>query len=327
MMKKKRVGLALGGGSVRGLAHIGILKVLKKHNIPIDLIAGTSIGAVIGAAYCAGVEPEELEKISLTKDWKELVDFTIPKKGFIIGQKIKNYIRQLTKNKRFSDLRIPLSVVATDLNKQEKVVFERGNVANATRASISLPGIFNPVRLGSRELVDGGLVDPVPFAEVIRRGADIVIAVDLSVKLKEVLIDNVKYKASLSTAFNLKIADAELSLLRDISKGKKSRKMPFFLRIGAHRFLNKYLNPKKVMEYLMRKDVPKFIRIIVQEIDILTNQLTKEVLKDGRIDVIIHPMFHGVKWVEFEKARYLIKKGEEAAERAIPKIKRLLKPK
>lgn len=257
MMKKKRIGLALGGGSVRGLAHIGILKVLKKHNIPIDLIAGTSIGAVIGSAYCAGIEPEELEKISLTKNWRELVDFTIPKKGFIIGQKIKNYIRQLTKNKNFGSLGVPLSVVATDLNKQEKVVFERGSVADATRASISLPGIFNPVKMGEKELVDGGLIDPIPFEEVIRRGADIIIAVDLSVKLNKVLIDNVKDKASLSGAFNLKIIDAELGILKDMSRGRKFKKIPHFVHMIRYRLLNRYLNPRKIIAPIDEKTAKK----------------------------------------------------------------------
>ena len=325
-MKKKRVGLALGGGSVRGLAHIGVLKVLKKHNIPIDLIAGTSIGAVIGAAYCAGIGPKEFEKISLTKDWKKLVDFTIPKKGLIIGQRIKNYVRELTKNKNFSDLDVPLSVVATDLNKQQKVVFERGNVADAVRASISLPGIFNPVKLGNKELVDGALVDPVPFEEVIERGADIVIAVDLSVNLNEVRIDTSK-EGTFSNAFNLNLIDTEVGLLKGMFKEKKFKKVPGFVQRRAYKFLDKYFNPKKVVEYLMRKDVPKVIRVIVQEVDILTNQLTKEKLKDDRIDVIIHPAFRGVKWIEFEKARYLIKQGEKAAEKAIPKIKKLLKSK
>ncbi|MBW2989565.1 patatin-like phospholipase family protein [Candidatus Woesearchaeota archaeon] len=324
-MRKKRVGLALGGGSVRGLSHIGVLKVLKRNNIPVDFIAGTSIGAVIGGAYCAGIEPEELELICMTKDWRNLIDFSIPKKGFIRGQKIRNYIRFLVKDKNFGGLRVPLSVVATDLNMQEKVVFERGSLTKAIRASISLPGIFHPVKMRAMELVDGGLVDPVPFEEVIGRGADIVIAVDLSVPLHQVNIGKNHKGSRLSDSLSMSFVDKELSLFKDMFREKRFRQIPGFLQKRIYKFMNKYVNPAAVMEYLMRKDVPNFIRIIVQEIDILTNQLTKEKLKDKRIDVIINPQFHGVKWVEFGKAKYLIKKGEDAAEKEIPRIKRLLK--
>jgi len=318
----KKVGLALGGGSIRGLAHIGVLKVLKKHNIPIDMIAGTSIGALIGSAYCAGVEPEELEKITLTADWKKLADFTIPKKGFIAGRKMRNYISKLTHHKNFSDLRIPLHVVATDLEKQEKVVFSRGNVADAVRCSIALPGIFNPVKIHGKELVDGGLVDPIPFDELIEAGADIIIAVNLSVPLGKARINH--DDVPISDAFKFEFVDTEINIFKDMFKNRKFKTLPSFLQRKIYRFMDKYINPAKVLEYLTRKDVPNVIRIIVQEIDILTNQLTKEKLKNKDIDLVIHPTFKGVKWIEFDKAKYLIKQGEKATEKVIPKIKRLL---
>ncbi|NPV43093.1 MAG: patatin-like phospholipase family protein [Firmicutes bacterium] len=174
-----KLGLALGGGAAKGYAHIGVLKVLEKEKIPISFIAGTSIGGLIGALYAAGLNADMLEKLALNIKREQWIDLTIPRRGLIAGKKIEGIIRLLTKNKTFDQLNIPLAVTATDLKKGEEVVIKEGNVARAVRATISIPGIFNPVVTEDKILVDGGVLNKVPVDLVREMGADYVIAVDL----------------------------------------------------------------------------------------------------------------------------------------------------
>jgi len=158
----KKIGLAIGAGAVRGFSAIGVLKVIDKYKIPIDFIAGTSIGAVIGAAYSSGLSSSELEEKLTHTNFKKLVDFTLPQKGLVGGKKLERYLRELFGDKKFSELKIPLVVIATDLNKSKMVEFNKGDVANAVRASLSIPGVFHPVEMDNMLLVDGGLVNPLP---------------------------------------------------------------------------------------------------------------------------------------------------------------------
>src|SRR3989344_311051 len=134
---RPKVGLALSGGVVRGISHIGVLKVLEREKIPIDLIAGTSIGAIIGWLYASGVKASEMERLVRTTELRKLIDFTVPKTGFIAGKRIESYIRNIIKNKNFEALPIPLSIIATELNRGEKVIFNQGSLTKAIMASIS----------------------------------------------------------------------------------------------------------------------------------------------------------------------------------------------
>ena len=179
-MKEPKIGLALGSGGARGLAHIGVLKVLEEENIPIDMIAGTSMGALVAAFYAAGQDIDALLKISRTFKRKYFIDMTMPKLGFVLGKRIKDFIRIFTFNKKIEELNLPVALVATDIHTGEKVVFREGPIAEAVRASISIPGIFVPETVNGRLLVDGGVSDRVPVSVVRDMGADIVIAVDVS---------------------------------------------------------------------------------------------------------------------------------------------------
>jgi NTE family protein len=179
-VERPRVGLALGSGGARGFAHLGAIKVLKDEGIPIDLIAGSSMGALVGCFYGAGIEIENLYQLSVAFKRKYFLDFTVPKMGFIAGKKVKEFIRFFTHGKNIEDLIVPLGVVATDLMSGEKVVFKEGPVAEAVRASISIPGIFVPEKYNGRLLVDGGVSDRVPVSVVREMGADIVIGIDVS---------------------------------------------------------------------------------------------------------------------------------------------------
>ncbi|MDX8364949.1 patatin-like phospholipase family protein [Cytobacillus sp. Hm23] len=179
-MRDPIIGLALGSGSARGFAHLGVIKVLTEENIGIDLIAGSSMGAVVAAFYGAGLDINRLYKVANAFKRKYYLDFTVPRMGFLAGNRVKELIRIFTHGKMIEDLDIPVAIVATDLIKGEKVVFRTGPVADAVRASIAIPGIFVPEKINNRVLVDGGVVDRIPVSVVKEMGADIVIGVDVS---------------------------------------------------------------------------------------------------------------------------------------------------
>jgi NTE family protein len=182
--KTSRIGLALGTGAARGLAHIGVLRALMEAEIPIDMVAGTSMGAMIGACFANDGDISTAEKMALKTGWREVARILDLKlgllgKGLIRGQKIEVLLHSLIGNAEFKDLKIPFAAVATDVNTGEEVVIKKGSVIQAVRASISIPGIFIPVSFEGKCLVDGGLVNPVP-ADVLRdMGANFVIAVNV----------------------------------------------------------------------------------------------------------------------------------------------------
>ena len=180
---KAKVGLALGGGYSRGLAHIGVLEVLEREGVPIDLIAGTSMGALVGALYAREQDAGLIKKQASGLDWlgvASLVDLALPKSGFIGGKRVTNLLRRFIGDSRFDDLNIPLSCVAADIITGDEVVLSTGSVLDAVRASISIPIIFTVVKNNGRFLVDGGLVDPVPVRVARQMGADFIIAVDVT---------------------------------------------------------------------------------------------------------------------------------------------------
>jgi NTE family protein len=185
-LNEPRIGLALGSGGARGFAHLGVIKVLIEEKIPINLIAGSSMGALVAGFFGAGLDIDRLYMLAKVFKRKYYLDFTVPKMGFIAGKRVKELIRVFTHGKNIEQLDIPIGIVATDLLSGEKVVFRDGPVADAVRASIAIPGIFVPEKVNGRILVDGGVIDRVPISVVKEMGADIVIAVDVShVKINE----------------------------------------------------------------------------------------------------------------------------------------------
>jgi NTE family protein len=261
----KKVGLALSGGAARGLAHVGVLEVLQREGIPIDMIAGTSAGAVIGAIYAWNQDTALITRDALDANWKRvapLIDPSLPKSGFLKGKKIKDLLATyIGGNKKFSDLRIPFVCVATDIDTGEEVVIDRGSVPEALRASISIPGIFTVVKREGRYLVDGGLTTPVPVDVVRRLGADFVIAVNVTPDVSD-----------------------------RIKKVEKE---------------------------------PNIFQVMLQSIYITTYSLAQNSLEDA--DIVIEPDLANIGAGDFHKAQELIKRGEQAAQRVIPEIKRRLK--
>ena len=184
MRKIPKIGLALSGGAARGLAHIGVLKALEEESIPIDMIAGTSAGAVIGAGYAKEREAAILEEIALGVDWKKLahlvdLNLILLWKGFVQGQKVKSFLSSIIGDVKFEDLEIPFAVVAADVESMEEIVINKGSVIDAVRASISMPVIFTPMKWGDKFLIDGGVVNPMPVDVVRNMGAEVVIAVNV----------------------------------------------------------------------------------------------------------------------------------------------------
>lgn len=181
---QKKIGLALSGGAARGLAHVGVLDVLHKEGIPIDFIAGTSAGAIMGAIYASHRDTERLLEYALDPTWKKATimgDPTLGKSGFLKGKKVERLISDcIGKDMDFSALKIPFTAVATDIDTGEEIIISEGPVTDAVRASISLPGIFTVVKREGRYLVDGGLTTPVPVHVVRAMGADFIIAVNVS---------------------------------------------------------------------------------------------------------------------------------------------------
>jgi NTE family protein len=179
MNKKKTVGLALGSGAARGYAHIGVLKVLERYKIKIDYIAGTSAGALIGALYGSGVPIKLLEQMVISLDTKSWFDITVPRMGLVKGNKLHSMVNLLCRNKDITDMNVKYCAVATDLKSGKGVYIKEGNIADAVRASVSIPGVFIPYEINEKLLVDGAVVDRVPVEAVKDMGADIVIGVDL----------------------------------------------------------------------------------------------------------------------------------------------------
>lgn len=184
---KLRVGLAMGSGAAFGYALVGILKVFEREGIPIDIVSGTSMGALLGSFFCAGYSPAQIQEISrgITKKWlfKNIFgDLTFPHSGFMAGQTLSGFLRSVLGNVEFDQLRIPFAAVATDIRTGQEVVLREGRVADAVRASTSLPILFQPYHWKDLYLVDGGLVNPVPATTAAAMGADILISVNLTAK-------------------------------------------------------------------------------------------------------------------------------------------------
>jgi NTE family protein len=173
------IGVALGGGFARGIAHIGVLRVLEQERIPVRVVAGTSVGALIGASYCSGLTPDELHRIARTVRFTTFARWTISRCGFASNDRMVSFLDRILKVKTFEELRIPLGVTATNFNTGEGVVFHTGSIIDPVRASCAYPGMFLPVEISGHYLVDGMLSHPVPTCPLRDMGAERVLAIHL----------------------------------------------------------------------------------------------------------------------------------------------------
>lgn len=294
-----RVGLALSGGAAFGLAHVGVIKVLERENIPIDVVVGSSMGALIAAFWAAGLNASELEKVliefnSPRKVFHLLLDFCFPKLSFAKGKRIKKFLHKVIDKKTFQDANIPIKIVACNISKRSKFIFESGSLADAVMASIAIPGLFAPVKVNGDLLVDGGIIEPVPIATLVKMGIKKIIAVD-TLPRPEHILQNYD--------FNQK--QSELLMKQAKAKG-------FFAKI-AYRLKARMKNAF----------FPNIFDVIVNSIQTLESAVSESNCQMA--DVVVRPFALGADWFEFYKIEALIEKGEEETKKALPDIKNLLK--
>ena len=180
--KVLHLGLALGGGAARGFAHVGVIQVLEEAGIQPELVVGTSAGSLVAALYASGKNSAQLRRVAETMEEAEITDWMMPilNRGALRGEALARYVNSQVGGRLIEQMKIPLGIVATDLHNGEPVLFRRGNTGSAVRASSAVPAVFQPVKIGTREYVDGGLVAPVPVRQAREMGANVVIAVDIS---------------------------------------------------------------------------------------------------------------------------------------------------
>ena len=176
------VALVLGGGGAKGFAHIGVIKVLESHGIRPKLVVGTSAGSFVGGLYASGLSPFALQQLALNLEESDVRDLTLSRQGFLLGQKLQDYINVQVNQQPIQNFPIRFAAVATEADTGRKVVFTRGNAGQAIRASCSIPNVFVPATIAGKEYVDGGLVSPIPVETARDLGADVVIAVDISAR-------------------------------------------------------------------------------------------------------------------------------------------------
>lgn len=328
MVKQRvKIGLALGSGSARGLAHIGVIKALDEAGIQIDFIAGTSIGALIGAAY-AGGGMEHFEKFMHTVDWKVIAsycDFVFPRKGLLQGQKINLLLDKFLIHKTFEETKIPFTAVATDLITGEEVLFKKGDLLQAVRASISMPGVFQPVKYNGTFLVDGALTNPVPASVVKAMGADIVIAVDLS----RVPVVKNGTKKRLKT---IRRKNGTTSTRQRKSREKvntNSSRWVFRKLEGRYRTLQKSvresLNSKKD-DTLEDLDEPNIFDVMANSLNIMSYQIIQKNLEYYRPDILLQPEIGDVGLFDYDEAHSIINEGYIQTQDKIDQILHLIEP-
>lgn len=223
MKRNYKIGLALGSGAARGLAHIGVIETLKKYGVPIDMVSGSSAGALIGGAYCCGMDFKYVKALCKNLTHKDYVDIAVPRTGLIKGQRIEEMLKLVTKNYEFKDLKIPFYVAATDLKNKQLRIFNEGKVYEAIRASISVPGVFVPYFKEDMTLVDGGLLERVPAKVLKDNGMDLVIGVDVGFNMQtsncksifHVLFESMDIMAR--EIFSMKKQDADIMIRVDLN--------------------------------------------------------------------------------------------------------------
>lgn len=282
MANTKKCGLVLGVGAAPGLAHIGVIKVLRQQNLAFDRIAGTSIGAFIGACFAKDGDISKVEKAFLEMDLSKLPKLIDPKfnvlsKGLLSGDKVKDFLRSLIGDVTFQELKIPLAVVAADVDTGEEVVFQEGSVVDAVRASISMPGIFVPVCRDGRYLIDGGSVNPLPVDIIQKMGAGFTVV---------------------------------SNIVPSPGQRETSRKSPQFMRKKENIF-RRWVRRLSTTSAREEEQMPDMFSVLTQAMHITEYKIVSSRLKEA--DLVITPDTQGIDVLDFMKAREAIQKGENAA--------------
>ncbi|MBI3999569.1 MAG: patatin-like phospholipase family protein [Candidatus Omnitrophica bacterium] len=296
----KLVGLVLGSGAAFGFSHVGVLRVLEQEHIPIDIVAGSSIGALIGALWASGLDSHALEKIALSLDKKSTFlkligfqDFSLPHSGFFKGDQVSRFLRNFLGRKTFRMLNVPLKIVASNLFTGEEVIFDEGDVVTAIRASISIPGIFRPMSWHNQHLIDGGVIDPLPIKVLNRYGVKKIIAVNVLSAPEDHIQRQELYEAKKNQAEELRKRKGFIERIW-FGLGVQIEK-----RVRANIF-NVLMNTIQFLEYGMAESA------------------------SAGADIVIHPVLSDSHWAEFYSGSKFIQRGEEKTLEQLAEIKKLV---
>lgn len=239
-MDKKKIGLALGGGAILGAAHIGVLRAIEESELEISYISGTSIGALVAGMFAFGLDSHKIESLVSKMNWLNVGSFSLSKFGILSNEKMSQIADDYIDDVHIEKAKIPLAIVATDVGKGEKVVFRKGKLADAVRASTCIPGIFIPVEFDGRMLVDGGLMENVPVTPLVEMGAEFIIGVDLNANRNyekpEDIIDLMvnAMDIALDNSARIQTEDADVIIAPELSDFSRSNPdaLPELIRIG-----------------------------------------------------------------------------------------------
>lgn len=307
-MTKPKIGIALGSGAARGWSHVGVLQALAEENIEPDIVCGCSMGALVGAAYVAG-ELETLDEWAHTIDWRKIVSFldvNLANGGLIDGKRIMNFLRTLKEDTPIESFDKPFMAIATDLLTGREIWLQQGSMIDAVRASIALPGLFSPVELDGKWLLDGGLVNPVPVSACRALGADIIIAVNLNGDLV-----GKHTQPSLSKQVRKKTSSNRLDIL-----DKLFSKIPSNIGKSLKKITPDLLSPGN--------STPGYFDVSASAINIMQDQITRSRLSGEPPHIMLSPQLRDLGILEFNRAEEAIKEGRNCVKRSLSQIKELV---
>ncbi|MDF1524965.1 MAG: patatin-like phospholipase family protein [bacterium] len=299
--KEKKIGLALGSGAARGWAHIGVLRYLNETGIKVDYIAGTSMGALVGASFSLG-KLDALEQFALHLDWRQILSFldvTFPVSGLIEGKKISEFVREHHEETvTLERMPIPFCAVATELNSGTEVCLNTGDLLEAIRASISIPGIFTPVKSEGNLLVDGGLVNPVPVSVVRQMGADFVVAVDLS-----------HYFPKIDDGGHHLAPEEETPGPEEIDTDQSDRTGVLGLVNDLKERASLFKAQSLLRNWTKKEPTLNIFEVTLSSLNVMQAQIARASLALDRPDVLIQPKLNHIGFMEFNRSRETIAEG------------------
>lgn len=320
MGRRKKLGLVLGSGASRGWAHIGVIRALEEAGIEIDYLAGCSVGAYVGAVYASG-SLASLESFLREMDGRKIFsyfDVVFPRSGLLNGSKrVQELYSMHTEAEDFADLQTPLMMVATDLERGKKVILKSGNILKSLRATMSYPGLFEPVRMGGRWLVDGGIVDPVPVGLARAMGADLVIAVDLNSRIVS------RARQTRAGIDELRIDEPDHETAVDAEGGGREllKKMADYYENIEQRLR------QKTSDLLHRETAtPDIIDTVMTSVGIMQERITRINLAVDQPDILIQPRLGQLKMMNFDRIEHTIEEGYIGAREQMEDILTLLRP-